>query len=83
LGVKKAKKKIMKPSEKFKFVFAWDLAEDTSRDTNPLYNNRLEVRPLFGRGMIAGIDKKEQLKVHLHHFPTISHLILDVSPYCV
>lgn len=62
LGIKKEKKKIIKPSEKFKFVFNWDLSEDTSRDTNPLYNNKLEIRPMFGRGLIAGIDKKEQLK---------------------
>ncbi|KAL6042117.1 DNA/RNA helicase, DEAD/DEAH box type, N-terminal [Balamuthia mandrillaris] len=62
LGLKKPKKKVVKPSEKFKFVFSWDLSEDTSRDLNPLYNNRQEVRPAFGRGFIAGIDQREQLK---------------------
>eukprot|EP01120_Amphizonella_sp_Union-15-10_P015330 TRINITY_DN786_c0_g1_i4.p1 TRINITY_DN786_c0_g1~~TRINITY_DN786_c0_g1_i4.p1 ORF type:complete len:811 (+),score=227.65 TRINITY_DN786_c0_g1_i4:64-2496(+) len=62
LGVKKKKKKVVKPSEKFKFVFEWDLSEDTSRDTNPLYNNRTELRPLFGRGFLGGIDKREQIK---------------------
>lgn len=53
---------MVKPSEKFKFVFAWDLSEDTSRDHNPLYNQRLDVRPSFGRGFLAGIDQKQQLK---------------------
>jgi len=62
LGIKKAKKKIIKPSEKFKFVFSWDLADDTSRDTNPLYNKKQEFRPLFGRGFYAGIDQREQLQ---------------------
>ena len=65
MGVKKEKKRMIKPSEKFKpnFEFNWDISDDTSRDTNPLYNNKLEVRPMFGRGLLAGIDKKEQLKV--------------------
>lgn len=54
---------MIKPSEKFKFVFNWDLSEDTSRDINPLYNNKLDLRPMFGRGLIGGIDKKEQLKI--------------------
>jgi hypothetical protein len=65
LGGKKEKKKVGKPSEKFKFVFDWDASEDTSRDINPLYNNKLDLRPMFGRGLIGGIDKKEQLKVSL------------------
>ena len=60
---------MIKPSEKFKFVFNWDLSEDTSRDTNPLYNNKLDLRPMFGRGLIGGIDKKEQLKVSPHPLP--------------
>ena len=29
----------MQPSDKFKFNFDWDAAEDTSKDLNPLYNN--------------------------------------------
>jgi ATP-dependent RNA helicase DDX23/PRP28 len=62
LGAKKEKKKIIKPSEKFKFVFDWDITEDTSRDVNPLYNTKHEIRPQFGRGYIAGIDPKEQTK---------------------
>ena len=62
LGLKKEKKKIIKPSEKFKFVFDWDTNEDTSKDINPLYNIKHEIRPQFGRGYIAGIDPKEQDK---------------------
>jgi hypothetical protein len=38
------KKKIIKPSEKFKFNFDWDGAkEDTSKDLNPLYDKPHEV----------------------------------------
>ena len=29
----------IQPSDKFKFNFDWDAAEDTSKDLNPLYNN--------------------------------------------
>jgi len=39
MGIKEKKRRFVKPSEKFKFVFEWDLTEDTSRDYNPLYNN--------------------------------------------
>jgi len=62
LGLNKEKKKLQKPSEKFKniFNFEWDNSEDTSNDTNPLYNKRLEPHLLFGRGYIAGMDIKEQ-----------------------
>lgn len=65
LGLNKKKKKMQKPSEKFRniFNFEWDQSEDTSRnDTNPLYQNRLEPQLLFGRGYIAGIDVREQRK---------------------
>jgi hypothetical protein len=59
MGIKEKKRRFVKPSEKFKFVFEWDLSEDTSRDYNPLYNNPLEARPQFGRGYFGGIDKRE------------------------
>ncbi|SBT71691.1 ATP-dependent RNA helicase DDX23, putative [Plasmodium malariae] len=65
LGLNKKKKKMQKPSEKFRniFNFEWDQAEDTSKnDSNPLYQNRLEPQLLFGRGYIAGIDIREQRK---------------------
>ena len=39
LGGEKQKKRILRPSEKFRFNFDWDAADDTSRDLNPLYNN--------------------------------------------
>ncbi len=61
LGLKKQKKKLIKPSEKFKFVFSWDLSDDTSRDANPLYNHRVDIKPAFGRGFIAGIDQRVSL----------------------
>lgn len=55
LGKKKVKKKIVKPSEKFSkiFQFDWDASEDTSRDANPLYNQRAQVR-LSGGGFQQG-----------------------------
>jgi ATP-dependent RNA helicase DDX23/PRP28 len=62
LGGKKEKKKILKPSEKFRFVFNWDASEDTSQDINSLYANRMDLRPQFGKGYIGGIDHREQME---------------------
>lgn len=62
LGQEKVKKRVLKPSEKFRFNFDWDVGDDTSRDLNPLYNNPHEAAPLFGRGMRAGMDRREQKK---------------------
>lgn len=58
------KKRVIKPSEKFAkiFQFDWNPSEDTSKDSNPLYAQRLEVTPLFGRGYVAGVDMREQRK---------------------
>ena len=39
LGGERKKKKVLKATERFKFVFDWDANEDTSRDLNPLYQN--------------------------------------------
>merc|ERR1719171_3062107 len=65
LGMKDAKKKMQKPSEKFRniFNFEWNADDDTMRgDNNPLYTKRLEPQLLFGRGYSAGIDVREQRK---------------------
>mmetsp|Transcript_99254 Transcript_99254/g.269710 ORF Transcript_99254/g.269710 Transcript_99254/m.269710 type:complete len:751 (+) Transcript_99254:87-2339(+) len=65
LGMKEAKKKMQKPSEKFRniFNFEWNADDDTMRgDNNPLYTKRLEPQLLFGRGYRAGIDVREQRK---------------------
>lgn len=45
LGLNKEKKKILKPSEKFKniFNFEWDATEDTSINFNPIFSR--EVKP--------------------------------------
>ena len=39
LGLNKEKKKMLRPSEKFKniFNFEWNAVDDTSYDTNPVY----------------------------------------------
>uniref|UniRef100_A0A5B7A0F7 DEAD-box ATP-dependent RNA helicase 21 n=1 Tax=Davidia involucrata TaxID=16924 RepID=A0A5B7A0F7_DAVIN len=63
LGSKKPKKRVIKPSEKFRFSFDWENTEDTSRDMNSLYQNPHEARLLFGRGFRAGMDRREQKKV--------------------
>eukprot|EP00916_Digyalum_oweni_P008931 GHVL01015043.1.p1 GENE.GHVL01015043.1~~GHVL01015043.1.p1 ORF type:complete len:891 (-),score=214.83 GHVL01015043.1:298-2970(-) len=63
LGMKTEKKKMQKPSEKFRtiFNFEWSAEDDTARgDNNPLYQNRVEPQLLFGRGFRAGIDVREQ-----------------------
>lgn len=58
MGGERKKRKIRRLNEK-KFVFEWDASEDTSHDINPLYAHKHDAL-LFGRGMIAGIDVKEQ-----------------------
>ncbi|KAI3728467.1 hypothetical protein L6452_17104 [Arctium lappa] len=63
LGSKKPKKRVIKPSEKFRFSFDWENTEDTSRDMNILYQNPHEARLLFGRGFRAGMDRREQKKL--------------------
>jgi ATP-dependent RNA helicase DDX23/PRP28 len=57
----KDKRKLIKPSEKFKnvFNFEWDESEDTSHDINPIYENRIEPHLLSGKGIKAGLDSKE------------------------
>ncbi|KAH9327893.1 hypothetical protein KI387_000001, partial [Taxus chinensis] len=62
LGTKKPKKRVIKPSEKFRFSFDWENTEDTSRDMNFLYQNPHETQLLFGRGFRAGMDRREQKK---------------------
>lgn len=57
LGGGEKKRKIIKPSEKFAkiFQFDWEEHDDTTRnDLNPLYNQRVKINALFGRGYVAG-----------------------------
>lgn len=63
LGTKKPKKRVIKPSEKFRFSFDWENTEDTSRDMNALYQNPHDAQLLFGRGFRAGVDRREQKKL--------------------
>ena len=65
LGKKNKKKKVAKPSEKFAkvFNFNWENSDDTaSHDANPIYDRRMDINPLLGRGYIAGIDMQDQRK---------------------
>ncbi|KAH1047064.1 hypothetical protein J1N35_037848 [Gossypium stocksii] len=63
LGSKKPKKRVIKPSEKFRFSFDWVNTEDTSRDMNSLYKNLHEAQLLFDRGFRAGMDRRDQKKL--------------------
>lgn len=58
LGIVKKKRRVRRLNDR-KFVFDWDVNEDTSNDYNQLYKDRHYVQ-FFGRGNIAGIDIKEQ-----------------------
>lgn len=70
LGNKRDKKKIQKPSEKFRniFQFDWDVNDDTTRgDYNPLYHSKHEPQLLFGRGFRAGVDVREQRRANIFY----------------
>eukprot|EP00746_Dinoflagellata_sp_MGD_P159510 gnl/MRDRNA2_/MRDRNA2_86718_c1_seq1.p1 gnl/MRDRNA2_/MRDRNA2_86718_c1~~gnl/MRDRNA2_/MRDRNA2_86718_c1_seq1.p1 ORF type:complete len:476 (+),score=-24.53 gnl/MRDRNA2_/MRDRNA2_86718_c1_seq1:220-1647(+) len=62
LGIQKERKRIAHPSERMRFIFEWDIEEDTSRDLNPLYDRPATLTMLFSRGMRGGIDRAEQQK---------------------
>merc|ERR1712192_16629 len=77
LGQKKQKKKVLKPSEKFKFSFDWDMNDDTSRDLNPLYQDRPDTALLFGRGRRAGIDLREQQQQNAFYEQLVAARLAD------
>ena len=55
-GAKKKKKRSERGGEVFKED--WDASEDTSRkEMNPLYADRMQLKLLFGRGKMAGLDE--------------------------
>ncbi|CAF4112565.1 unnamed protein product [Rotaria magnacalcarata] len=60
LGIVKKKRKVRSLNDR-KFVFDWDVAEDTAVDYNPIYKEKHQIQ-LFGRGHIAGIDINKQKK---------------------
>lgn len=62
LGKKKKKKVVIPPSQKFKFSFDWEACEDTSVEHNSLYDMRHKISMQYGRGFMAGIDRREQRK---------------------
>jgi ATP-dependent RNA helicase DDX23/PRP28 len=64
LGVKEVQATVKKHTERARFNFSWKNEDDTSRDVNPLYQDRLQLRPLFGRGFVAGVDHKAQVMQH-------------------
>ena len=49
---------------KHKFQFDWSKDDDTSRDANPLYDAKHDVKLLFGRGTIAGVDARMQMEAN-------------------
>ncbi|CAD7924917.1 unnamed protein product [Amoebophrya sp. A25] len=67
LGLRDERRKLQKPSEKFRniFNFEWAAEDDTFRgDSNELYTKRPEPQLLYGRGYRAGIDVREQRKAN-------------------
>jgi ATP-dependent RNA helicase DDX23/PRP28 len=64
LGIRDEKPPVKTASERARFRFEWKAEDDTSRDINPLFQDRQTLRPLFGRGFIAGVDPKEQVAQH-------------------
>ena len=64
LGKPKKVKEVKKVSERNMFLFEWKAEDDTSRDANPLYQDRLQLRPMLGRGYLGGIDAKAQVRHH-------------------
>uniref|UniRef100_A0A914D9D1 Probable ATP-dependent RNA helicase DDX23 n=1 Tax=Acrobeloides nanus TaxID=290746 RepID=A0A914D9D1_9BILA len=61
LGGPKEKRKRGRRLHERKFIFDWDVSEDTSNDYNKLYQKRHEVQ-FYGRGSLAGIDVNTQKK---------------------
>ncbi|VDP62170.1 unnamed protein product [Schistosoma curassoni] len=57
LGQKRLTKRRPRRLNERKFVFDWDVADDTSQDYNPLYKEKHQIQ-FFGRGHIGGIDIK-------------------------
>lgn len=55
LGQKRFTKRRQRRLNERKFVFDWDVNEDTSQDYNPLYNSTHQIQ-FYGRGHIGGID---------------------------
>lgn len=82
LGGEKQKKKVMRPTEKFRFNFDWEAAEDTSRDLNPLTKETTEAALLFGRGMRAGVDRREQKKAAAMHEQEILRKMRETAVRC-
>ena len=82
LGAEKQKKKVMRPTEKFRFNFDWEAAEDTSRDLNPLTKETTEAALLFGRGMRAGVDRREQKKAAAMHEQEILRKMRETAVRC-
>ena len=68
IGTKKEKRKILKPSEKFKLMFEWDADDDTQKEGVAIADIEgvTEFRPQFGRGFIGGMDRGEQIVKFKH-----------------
>jgi len=60
LGAERKKKRVRRQNDR-KFVFDWEVTDDTSTDYNKLYSDRHNLQ-FFGRGGIGGIDLKAQKK---------------------
>lgn len=59
---KKESKRKTKAKDRYKFHFEWDDNDDTTETLDPLYSIKQKPQPMFGRGLIAGIDEREQFQ---------------------
>lgn len=66
LGAERRKKRIRRQNDR-KFIFDWEVGDDTSDDYNPLYIDRHNMM-FHGRGGIGGIDIKAQKKEQIQFY---------------
>lgn len=73
LGLREERRRMVKPSEKFRtiFNFEWDARDDTA-GSNEFLAKRPDPQLLFGRGYRAGIDVREQRKTNSFYETLVS-----------
>ena len=58
LGINKKKRKLQKPSEKFRKIYVddWNPDDDTTQIANGIGVTKYQPKPLFGKGHIVGVE---------------------------
>ncbi|KAJ0966418.1 hypothetical protein J5N97_027556 [Dioscorea zingiberensis] len=76
LGLKKPKKRVIKPSEKFRFSFEWDNTEDTSEArARPLYQSDTKIPFPSIKG---NVFNEGQSSIVGDRKPSTTHEVMDV-----